>query len=209
MILLTILIPTFTIILSVILYIIADPTFSLATQYLSDLGAGPNGSSYVFNIGIIITSFIMVTFYVHLSLILFKRKGYKFLIIISFILGILSSIGIFFVGVFPINVSQVLHNCSAGFFFLGGLGAAFFYTITEFTTPKVSKLQAFTGVLVIFSFFIFIVFNALTFFNPGQFEAESRITEWTLFFTLIFWMVEHATIVFKLNIRNKGKFGII
>lgn len=188
-----------------ILYILADPTFSLATQYLSDLGAGPNGSRYVFNIGIIITSFVMVTFYIHLSLILFKKQGYKFLIIISFILGIVSSIGTFFVGVFPINVTQEVHNCFAGFFFLGGLGAAFFYTITEFTTPNFSKIQAFTGVLVILSFFIFIVFNGLTFFNPGQFEAESHITEWTLFFTLIFWMVEHATIVFKLNFRKKGR----
>ena len=209
MILLTILIPTFTIILSVILYILADPTFSLATHYLSDLGAGPNGSRYVFNIGIIITGLIMITFYIHLSLILLKKKGYKFLVIISFILGIFSSIGTFFVGIFPINVSQVVHNAFASFFFLGGLGAAFFYTITEFTTPNFSKIQAFTGVLVILSFFIFIVFNALTFFNPGQFEAESRITEWALFFTLIFWMIEHATIVFKLNLRKKGKSGII
>jgi hypothetical membrane protein len=169
---------------------------------LSDLGAGPNGSNYVFNIGIIITSIIMVAFYVHLSIILYFKKGYKILIITSFSLGLISAMGTFFVGIFPINVSQEIHNFSASFFFLGGLGAAFFYTLTELTTPKFSKIQAFSGIVIICSFLLFIVFNALNYFNPGQYDVGSHITEWILYFILIFWIIEHAIIVFKLKNRK-------
>ncbi len=191
-----------TVLIAIFLYLSVDPSFSLITHYLSDLGAGPNGSNFVFNIGMIITSIIMVAFYIHLSLILYMKKGYKFLIIISFCLGLISAIGTFFVGIFPVNISQDIHNFSASFFFLGGLGAALFYTLTEFTTPKFSHIQAFSGIVIICSFLLFIVYNALNYFNPGQYDLESHITEWILYFIIIFWIVEHAIIVFKLKIHK-------
>jgi hypothetical membrane protein len=202
LILLVIFTPSLTVAISTLLYITIDPTFSILTHYLSDIGAGPNGAGLIFNAGMILSSFIMVAFYIHLSLIILKKGGYKFLVLISFICGIISSLGIFLIAIFPVNVNQEIHNFTATFFFMGGWAAAIFITLTEFLTPNFSRIQAFSGIVVIGFFVLFIVFNALHYFNPNDGWSEiSHITEWILFIGLILWVVEHGIFTFKIKLN--------
>ena len=49
------------------LYMAVDPSFSGTTNFISDLGAGPNGSDIVFNTGMILYGSFNIPFYTYLS----------------------------------------------------------------------------------------------------------------------------------------------
>jgi len=192
-----ILIPVLSILISIVLYIINDASFSFVTHYLSDLGAGPNGVGLVFSIGMMLTSAVTIFFFLHLSTYLINKKGNKYFILIAFVSGVISSIGTFFVGVFPINIYFDLHNFSASFFFLGGVVYCLFFAISELTTPGISKYQALSGFVVCFFFCVFIFYSTINYIDPELCSIESYISEWILFSVLISWIIEHEIYIFK------------
>ena len=140
-----------------LIYAILDPSFSFVTHYLSHLGGGPNGVGIVFNVGTMVSGFLMVCFFLNLGAFLRRKNGNTILIYLSFIPGLLSSIGTFFVGVFPYTLTQELHNISASFFFVGGFAYCIMYSITEWFTKEVSKVLAASGFIVAIFFLLFMM----------------------------------------------------
>ena len=210
-------IPVFTIALSVILYILGDSSFSIFTHYLSHLGIGPNGSNIVFNLGCMISGVVMVFFFLNLSVFLIKRDVPRYLVKMSFIFGFVSSIGIFLIGVFPGDGSQVLHNIVASLFFLGGLANCVLYGISERKAKGISKLQAHSGFVVAFFFIVFIIITSLYYYYPKttlelshfsewillnyylpKITLElSHFSEWILMALIIFWIIGHEVMMIK------------
>jgi len=190
-------VPVLSILISIIFYIINDASFSFVTHYLSDVGAGPNGVGLVFSVGMMLTSAVMIFFFLHLSTYLINKKGNKKFIIIAFVSGLISAIGTFFVGVFPINIYLDLHNLSASLFFLGGMAYCLFFAISELTTPGISKHQALSGFVVCFFFFLFIFYSSINYYDHELCVIESYISEWILFFVLISWIIEHEIYIFR------------
>lgn len=133
----------------------------------------------------------MICFFLNLSAYLRRKNGNTLLIYISFIPGLLSSIGTFFVGIFPYTVMQELHNVSASFFFVGGFAYCVLYGSVEWITKGVSKLQASSGFIVASFFLLFIVFTTINFFNPTIVVEQSHITEWILISVLMLWIIGH------------------
>jgi len=192
-----ILVPLLTIISSVVIYAFNDSSFSFLTHYLSHLGGAPKGAGIFFNIGIMISGLLMILFFLNLSAYLLRKNTDTLLIYLAFISGVASSIGTFFLGVFPYTVAQELHNFSASLFFIGGFSYCILYGISEWTTKGISKLQAFSGFIVALFFLIFIIFTAINYFNPELFLEQSHLTEWILFTVLMFWIIEHEVIMTK------------
>ncbi|MFX0076608.1 MAG: DUF998 domain-containing protein [Candidatus Hermodarchaeota archaeon] len=186
-----ILIPIITIITSVVIYAINDASFSFLTHYLSHLGGGPNGSNIIFNVGIMISGVLMIFFFLNLSAYLRRKHTNTILIYISFIPGLISSIGTFFTGFFPYTVTQDLHNLSASTFFLGGFAYCILYGISEWITKGISKLQAFSGFVVALFFLLFIIFTAINYFDPTLAQEQSHLIEWLLICVLMFWVIQH------------------
>jgi len=184
-------IPLFTIITSVVIFALNDASFSLSTHYLSHLGGAPKGAGLLFNIGMMVSGLIMIFFFLNLSAFLRRKNANTLLIYSSFISGVISSFGIFFLGVFPYTVTQELHNFSASFFFLGGFSYCILYGISEWTTQGISRFQASLGFVVALFFLIFISFTAINYFNSELFLEQSHLSEWILFFVLMFWIIEH------------------
>ena len=176
---------------------INDASFSFITHYLSDIGAGPNGVGLVFSVGMILTSAVTIFFFLHLSTFLINKKGNKNFILIAFVSGVISSIGTFFVGIFPINIYLDLHNFSASFFFLGGFAYCLFFAISELTTPGISNYQALSGFVVCFFFFVFIFYTSINYYDRAICKIESYISEWILFSVLISWIIEHEIYIFR------------
>jgi len=145
----------------------------------------------------ILTSAVMIFFFLHLSTYLINKKGNKYCILIALVSGLISSLGTFFVGIFPINIYLDLHNFSASFFFLGGIAYCLFFAISELTTPGISKYQALSGFVVFFFFFLFIFYSAINYFDPELCVIESYISEWILFSVLISWIIEHEIYIFR------------
>ena len=192
-----ILVPLVTIISSVVIYAFNDSSFSFLTHYLSHLGGAPKGAGIIFNIGIMISGLIMILFFLNLSAYLRRKNTNTLLIYLAFISGLISSLGTFFLGVFPYTVTQELHNFSASFFFMGGFSYCILYGISEWTTQGISKLQASSGFIVALFFLIFIIFTAINYFNPELFLEQSHLTEWILFVVLMFWIIEHEVSMTK------------
>jgi len=95
------LINLFSITIAQVLYIEAEPNFSMCSNFISDLGAGPNRSDIFFNIGLIFTGISIMPFFVYIGWYLQKRQTSNS-IIIGMIAGLIGSIGMILVGIFPL-----------------------------------------------------------------------------------------------------------
>ncbi len=147
----------------------------------------------------------MIFFFLNLSAYLRRKKANTLLIYIAFVPGVLSSLGTFFVGVFPYTVTQELHNFSASFFFMGGFAYCILYGISEWITQGISRLQASSGFIVAFFFLLFIIFTAINYFNPQLASEQSHLTEWMLISALMLWIIGHEatmTIDKKKNLKE-------
>ena len=146
----------------------------------------------------------MICFFLNLSAYLRRKNGNTLLIYISFIPGLLSSIGTFFVGVFPYTLTQDLHNISASFFFVGGFAYCILYGITEWVTEEVSKVLACSGFIVSIFFLLFIIFTAINYYNPTIALEQSHVTEWLLMCVLMTWIITQEAIMTR-DKRNGKK----
>ena len=180
-----------------VIYALNDASFSFLTHYLSHLGGAPKGAGIVFNIGIMISGLLMIFFFLNLSAYLRRKNTNMLLIYLSFISGLISSLGTVLLGIFPYTGTQELHNLSATFFFMGGFAYCILYGISEWITQGISKLQASSGFIVALFFLQFIIFNAINFFNPELVLEQSHLTEWILFSVLMFWIIEHEVSMTK------------
>lgn len=164
---------------------------------MSHLGIGPNGSDIVFNLGSMVSGIVMVFFFFNLSVFLIKKEVPKILVNLAFISGVISSIGIFLIGLFPGDGSQDLHNFVAGFFFLGGLAYTILYGISELKAKDISKLQALSGFVVAFSFVVFLYFTTIHYFDHELALELSHFSEWILYTLLTLWIIGHEVIMKK------------
>jgi len=140
---------------------------------------------------------VMVFFFLNLSVFLIKKEVPRYLVNISFIASLISSIGIFMIGLFPGDGSQVLHNVVSSLFFLGGLAYCILYGIAEWKAKGISKLQALSGFVVAFFFIVFIFFTALIYYNIEIAFDLSHFLEWILMAALLFWIIGHEISMIK------------
>ena len=102
------------------LYMAVDPSFSGTTNFISDLGAGPNGSDIVFNTGMILYGIFLLPFYTYIGWYLSQRMDDNSLRI-GMLAGVIGSIGQILAGVFPFdpddNFSYNMHIIAAGILF--------------------------------------------------------------------------------------------
>ena len=84
------------IIIAQILYMEADPSFSMSTNFVSDLGTGPHGSYIIFSSGMILTGALIMPFYIYIGWYLQKAENLN-LLRVAMIMGVISSIGIILV----------------------------------------------------------------------------------------------------------------
>lgn len=153
---------TIMIIIASILHATAGP-FSFFTHWISNLGIGPNGSMYVFNIGLVITVFSFTPFMIYMIRFAWNEMEgehiliKKFSVIITLILSILTLLGLFLVALFPMWPSTiVMHFIAAMMFFIGSMFWTISFTITLFLFRKISILQIVATVVAVVVVAIFL-----------------------------------------------------
>lgn len=181
-----------TAILAILLYILADPTFSFLTHWVSHLGVGPNGSDIVFNGGMIYSGIMCWIYTLYLSGYLYKKGAVSFLILISLVCGVILGVGLLLLGIFPLEVIFGVHNIAAGLFFYGGLFSSIFYGVTAYFTPKISKFQSIVGFLVATIFLSYIIINSL----PVNISFK-MIAEWAVFFAIPTWIMSQGILILR------------
>ncbi len=183
-----------TAITAIILYVLADPTFSFLTHWVSHLGVGPNGSDIVFNGGMIYSGIISWIYSLYLAGYLHKKGAFKILVIISLGCGIILGIGLLMLGIFPLELIFGIHNVAAGLFFYGGMFSCIVYGITAYLTPGISKLQSIIGFVIASIFLMYIVINTLPLHVSFKMAAE-----WSVFFAIPTWILSQGILVLRSN----------
>lgn len=181
-----------TAIAAIVLYFLADPTFSFITHWVSHLGTGPNGSDKVFNGGMIYSGIISWIYCLYLAGFLHKKGAFKILIIISLGCGIMLGIGLLLIGIFPLELIFGIHNIAAGLFFYGGLFSSIFYGLTAYFAKNISKFHSLVGFLTATVFLSYIVINALPFSVTFKMAAE-----WAVFFAIPAWILSQGILILR------------
>ncbi len=174
-----------------VLYTSGDSSFTIYSHWISDLGYGPNGADVVFNSGMIITSLIMLFFQIYLNRNLQTIYGKTKILKLAIISGYISLIGLFFVGIFPLNQFQVLHGIAADLFFFGGLFSSILLGISEIKTPDVPRFKAIMGFITAFSFGLYIMIAVGALFIP-LITGIVKFFEWISVGVLLSWMFQNG-----------------
>lgn len=183
-----------TAITAIILYVLADPTFSFLTHWVSHLGIGPNGSDIVFNGGMVYSGIISWIYSLYLAGYLHQKGAFKILVVISLGCGIILGIGLLMIGIFPLELLFGIHNVAAGLFFFGGMFSCIVYGITAYLTPGISKLQSIVGFLIASIFLAYIIINTLPLNVSLKMAAE-----WSVFFAIPTWILSQGILVLRSN----------
>lgn len=185
-----------SIIIAIILYVAVDPTFTIMTHYISDLGDGQNYSNIVFNIGHILEGVIFIFSFYYLSLFLRNNEAKVFSTWLAFIGGFVYSLGLILVGVFPSKMAYEMHIIGAAFVFFGMFFSYIFYGISEFKISEINKKMAILG--FIFSPLpIFFMLSLLLHFTVGFPLKIVLLAEWITYFTMMSWIIIHG--IYTLN----------
>ena len=164
---------------SLFISILNYPGYSMVLLYISNLGIGPGLSAPIFNIGIIVTGFIAIPFYVYMGRVM-KTEGvnekYRKN---SITLAIIGCISLSLVGCFPAYnlILLLFHGSFAALFFLSSLICSIAFSYLMWNDTRFPKVQSYFGVVVGGIYAIYCV-------------TLQPIIEWVCFFALVSWVLE-------------------
>lgn len=173
---------------AIILFRQVDPTFNMFSNFISDLGDGPNNSNIVFNTGMIITGIFGIFIFLYLMRFLQKKKGNSRIIFSAFIMGFIASIGAIMVGIFTVKTAPIMHVIGAAFSFFGNFFALILFAKTEFSISEISKKYSILGFILASFNFIYLTFFFLLYLNIGISKEFTIFTEWLAIFANIAWL---------------------
>jgi len=141
---------------ALLVYLSVNPNYSIFTNWISDLGTGPNGSNIIFNTGWILSSGLILLFHIYQIKHIKKkihRKYFLFLRLMA-VSNISFTFGIFLVGVFPENLA-IYHLIAATFFFSGGIVFFSFYGILGILNKKIPLSYTFIAIFISLIYILF------------------------------------------------------
>ena len=188
-----------TLFIAIILYRMVDPTFNPTTDWISDLGEGPNYSNYVFNIGAIAFGIISIFFDLYLTIFLLKKGSSKLLNWAAFIIGLFSAIGLILAAIFPMYAAPDMHLNAAIVFFIGMFFLCIIYGITELLIIENYKKIPISGFIVAAIIMIFMISYLLSDLNYGINRAEYLLLEWISYFSFIAWIIIQGIYTLKVK----------
>ena len=174
------------------LYLSVDPSFSLFTHWISDLGIGPKNAAIVHSVGLYYSSIFMICACLFLSFYLIKMGTQKIYVQIALIPSIISAIGIFFLAVFPLEQEFGPHNIAAGTYFGAGLFCCMAYGVSECINKNISKLYSISSFIAA-GFFFFYLICAIPLIPKPIFI----FSEWLVLFGIIIWVGVHGFLILK------------
>lgn len=187
--------------IALFIYLTEDPSYSILTNYISDLGAGPVGSRVFFSIGMILGAVFLIFFFLYITKFLRSIEEKSQRIWIFLYPGIIAEIGLIFTGIFPLDQTNetffTLHAIAAVIFFIFTAISNLGFGYIEFKNSEFSKLFAIISVLsgifsAIFAFgFIFQEFSVL------EEQPFIYLSEWIFFAFTTIWLIIHGIIFLK------------
>jgi hypothetical membrane protein len=172
--------------------------YSLLNHYISELGeVGVSRFAWAFNLGLILCGLCLLPATISLGLLLPGIWG-----TIGMLAGIISTISIALVGVFPMN-NLTPHIRAAVTYFRLGLVMVFFFSLAialqPGTAPLLPRLLSLAGLPAILAFSYFLFYSRVSYAMPqnplAALEAarprvwKIAVAEWAIFLTTIPWLL--------------------
>ena len=179
--------------IAIMLYRAVDPSYSIFTNYLSDLGTGKNFSNIIFSLGLTLTEIFLILFYLCLGKA-FKNENYNAnLTNIAVLVSIISSISLILVIPFltdPTNLLfSIMHGILANIHFIGMTIAFIFYGIIEISISRTNPLRM--NKLIIISFSSALLYGlSCIFYNISIFY-------WIAIIRIFIWVLVHIIFLIK------------
>ena len=178
---------TLSTVLSVLIYLSIDPNYSIYTNWISDLGIGPGGAKWIFNIGWMFSSLLLLFFHTF-EIRELKNRGVKNNIIKYMVLFSVSlSLGIFSVGFIPFD-RGFSHTIAALIYFIGGFGFFSLYGIIILMISRMSKIYSILAFITALSYILFFLSPIIVPFT-SSFGITITFLEWFTLFTELSMML--------------------
>jgi hypothetical membrane protein len=198
---------TISVLISYLINLSVNPTFSVVSNCVSDLGTGPVISCIIFSVGFIITGFCQIPFYLSLVKYLRNKDANAYLIQITKLTFVISAIGLILLGFIPFERESLIfflgHGYAAATHYVAGSFAFIFYGFFEILILKFSKI------LGILSFLIGIIYGILWvgylidfIFRIPQVDVNYTL-QWISLAGILLWSLLHTIFLFKTKMQKK------
>lgn len=153
-------------------------SYNLALQHISELGIGPGGSGIVFDLGLISAGALAIPFFIGLGKILDREATNQRVRKRTVNCSILACVSLIGTGLFPMHDTLLIpHFIFAFLFFINGLLFCVQFSYLMAKDDRFSRAHAYLGYFVAIFFGIYLA-------TPWM-----GLTEWLVFFSIVFWMV--------------------
>lgn len=178
---------------AIVLYIPRDPSFSLFTHWLPTYGTTvPALPAHVFNTGIIILSPLLVLAHLFIARHLSRRGASPIMLRCAMIFGILSAVGVLFVGLIRADRNFTGHLIAALFFFVGGIINGALYGIVELRMREIPRHLGILGIIMAVCFTVFTVLLIAVQIDRTLNPNLPALWEWLSFFSISAWGLAHG-----------------
>ncbi len=175
--------------ISIILY--NDPSYSLFTHYISDLGASTSGSVIFWSVNMIIASPLRVLIGFYLLGLLGKRGANEKYIKITAYFIVIGAIGSIIIALNPHDISRAFHLIGAFTYFIGVVFIQTFFFKMELNAEDIPKYLPFVSILVVVVYFTFLSLEIVVLVT-GFLREIACFSEWMAFFSLMVWLGLHG-----------------
>jgi len=186
----------FGVFVALLIYLPVDPNFSILSNYISDLGAGPIGSRIVFSIGMIFGAIFLIFLVLYITEYL-KKAEENYQLILGFQApAIIAEMGLILIGIFPLDravfFSYSMHFLATVIFFSFTAISDIYLGYIEYKNNEFSKIMAivsfFSGI------FSAIFIGGFIIQESGLFDPQVFVylSEWTFFAFVTIWLIIHG-----------------
>ncbi len=191
----------FGVFVALFIYLPVDPSYSILSNYISDLGAGSIGSRIVFSIGMILGAIFLIFLILYISRYL-KEKEEKSQLIWGYeASGIIAGLGLVLIGFFPLDRALIyaysMHYLAAVIFFSFIAISNIYIGYIEYKNSNFSKIMAILSFLSGIFSAVFIggfIIQESGFIAPQVFIY---LSEWTFFALITIWLIIHGIYFWK------------
>ena len=177
--------------MSIAIVLYNDPSFTIFTHYISDLGASTSGSVIFWSVNMIISAPLRVLIGLYLLGLLGKRGANEKCIKITAYFIVIGGIGSIIIALNPHDTSRFFHLIGAFTYFIGVVVIQTFFFKMELKAEDIPKYLPFVSILVVLVYFTFVGFEVLV-LVLGSFREIACFLEWMAFFTLMAWLFLHG-----------------
>jgi hypothetical protein len=180
--------------LAIVLYILEDPSYSIFTNFISDLSVGPNGSDVVFFWFVLIMGTVISPFYLYLTRYLQKLGTSITIILFAFGFSVLRAITHVLIVSFPLDFNNQLRSDThlvfgvLLFFFAGITVLIYTYLKYNFTSiPRYISVFGLIASILLLAFSIFLFLGTYT--TLFDYNMITYLTEWSAFGMFSLWVL--------------------